>query len=513
MSIATGAQAAKTLRWAGFTDATSMDPYNVNETFTLGFTGNIYDGLVTRGKDLSIQPALATSWTTPDTTTWIFNLRKGVKFHNGNAFTADDVVFSYNRVISEGSDMKANFASVESLTKKDDYTVVVKTKGANPILTAYMSTWYIMDKEWAEKNGATDVADIRKGTENHASRHANGTGPYKLVSRQADVKTELERNPDWWGWGKFADGNVDKVVFTPIKQDATRVAAILSNDVDFMYPVPVQDIGRLKKGGITVLQGPELRAVYLGLDIERDELLESNVKGKNPFKDPNVRLALYKAINVDAIVKKIMKGAATPAKGMVVEGVAGYDGKFQRMKYDPKAAKQLLAKAGYPKGFEIGFDCPNDRYVNDEQICQAVVSMWARVGVKAKLLAQTKSLYFKKALSRDTTAYLLGWAPGTGDGLNTLQNLIMTPNKEANEGRFNLGGYSNAKVDDLSKKAASEMDEKKRTKMLQDALNLAHKEVATIPLHYQQVIWGAKKGLSVAQRADNMFMIRWAKMK
>ncbi len=506
--------AGKEFKWAGFTDAISMDPYNVNETFTLGFTNQIYDGLVTRGKNLEILPALAVSWSNPSPTKWLIKLRQGVKFHNGNPFNSDDVIFSYQRVNSKGSDMKGNFALVEDIKATGPYTIKITTKGPYPILLSQLSTWWIMDKEWAEANNATEVTDIRTGTENFAHRNANGTGPFMLVSRQADVKTVLKRNPDWWGWSNgLGNSNITLATMTPIKQDATRIAAILSGDVDFMYPVPVQDIGRLKRAGIDVLQGPELRVIYLGMDIARDELLESSVKGSNPFKDYRVRLALYKAINVDLIVKKIMKGVATPARGMVVKGVTGYDGTFQRMSYDPNASRALLAKAGYPNGFEVGFDCPNDRYVNDEQICQAVVSMWAKIGIKAKLNAQTKSLYFKKALSRNTSTYLLGWSPGTVDGHNVLQNLIMTPNKAEKVGRFNLGGYSNKRVDALTRLSAAELDTAKRTRMLKRALNLAHWEVGTIPLHYQQVVWAARSNVSVVQLASNFFQLRWAVIK
>jgi len=507
----TGAAQAQTFRWAGFTDAFSMDPYSFNETFTLGFTGNIYDGLVTRGKDLSIKPSLAVSWEQEDPKTWVFKLRKGVKFHNGNEFDAQDVVFSFERATSEGSDIKAYFSSVADVTARDKYTVVFKTKRINPILLEDISYWWIMDKEWSEANDSTEVADIRENEENHATRNANGTGPFELVSREADVRTELKRNDDWWGWGtELGTSNVEEAIFTPIKQDSTRIAALLSGDVDFMYPVPVQDIPRLKSGGIEVMQGPELRTIFLGMDQFRDELLESSVEGENPFKDPRVRLAMYKAIDVNAIVDKIMKGAAIPAKSMVAPAVTGYDESFQRMEYDPEAAKELLAEAGYPDGFEVGFDCPNDRYVNDEQICQAVTAMWAKIGVKADLLAQTKSIFFGKILKRDTSVYLLGWSPSTVDGLNVLNNLLVTPDKEGGVGRFNLGGYSNAEVDRIAQEAATELDADKRTELLQKGLNLAHKDVGSIPLHHQQVIWAARDNVDVAQRSDNVFALRWA---
>jgi peptide/nickel transport system substrate-binding protein len=511
-----GSAGAVTFKWAADGDAVSMDPYNVNESFTLGFTGNIYDGLVQRGKDLSIGPGLAESWKTPDPNTWEFTLRRGVKFHDGSDFTSADVVFSWQRAISQGSDLKGYFISVDKVEAKDPYTVVIRTKQPNPILLADISYWWIMSKAWCEKNKAVDVADIRKGTENHASRNANGTGAFILTSRQAGVKTTLKRNPGWWGWkarSTQANSNIDEVIFTPIGQDATRVAALLSGDIDMVYTLPVQDLDRVRGAGLKVYQAPELRTIFLGLDQARPELLESDVKGKNPFKDVRVRKAMYMAIDEDTIVSRVMRGAATPAKGMVVDFVTGYNGNFKRYPYDPEGAKKLLAEAGYPNGFTVGFDCPNDRYVNDAQICQAVAAMWARIGINAKLNAQTKSLYFNKILKRDTSVYLLGWSPATVDGLNVLDNLFYTPDDKAGKGRFNLGSYSNPKVDALTEQARAEFDPKKRAKLLQEALDMAHADVGSIPLHYQQVIWGSKKGIDLVIRADNQFGWYWVTSK
>jgi len=505
---------AVTLRWANTGDAVSMDPYYFNETFTLGFTGNIYDGLVARGKDLKIGPALAASWTILDPNTWEFKLRKGVKFHEGQEFTSADVVFSYHRAISAGSDIKANFVSIASIEAKDPYTVIIKTKQPDPILLADLSFWWMLSREWGEKNGATEVADIHHAGVNYATTHANGTGAYMLVSREADVKTVLKKNPDWWGWKSgFGNSNVDQIVFTPIKESGTRVAALLSGSVDMLYEVPIQDLGRIKAAGGKVFQTAETRTVFLGMDQFRDELIDSSVKGKNPLKDRRVRLALYKAIDEDLIVKQIMKGAAVPATSFVTKEMAGYDPNFKRFAYAPDESKKLLAEAGYPDGFEVGFDCPNDRYVNDAEICQAVAAMWAKIGVKAKLNAQTKSLHFGKIGRLETSIFMLGWAPGTIDGQNALDNLLVTRNDATGYGRFNYGRYSNPKMDALVAEARGELGVGKRTKLLQEALDMAHTDVAAIPLHYQQVIWTAANTVDLAQRADNMFCWYWVNMK
>jgi peptide/nickel transport system substrate-binding protein len=505
---------AATLRWANTGDAVSMDPYNINETFTQSFTGNIYEGLIARGRDLKIIPALAESWRTVEPNTWEFKLRRGVKFHEGEDFTAEDVVFSYKRAMSVPSDIKGYFLTVAGVEAKDPYTVIIRTKQPNPILLADISSWQIFSKSWCEKNGATESTSIRQNIENYASRHANGTGAYILVSREADVKTTLKRNPNWWGWKTgLGDSNVDEVVFTPIKQDGTRVAALLSGSVDMLYEVPIQDLDRVRAAGDKVFQAAETRTVFLGMDQTRDELLESNVKGKNPLKDRRVRLAMYKAIDEDLIVSRIMKGAATTATGFLVKEGAGYDPNFKRLGYNPDEAKKLLAEAGYPNGFEVGFDCPNDRYVNDAQICQAVTSMWARIGIKANLNAQTKSLHFAKIGRLDTSVYMLGWAPNTIDGQNVLDNLLVTRNDATGFGRFNYGRYSNKEMDALAAQSRGELDLDRRTKILQQALNLAHSDVGTIPLHYQQVIWVAGPKVELTQRADNWFVWSWVNLK
>jgi peptide/nickel transport system substrate-binding protein len=237
------------------------------------------------------------------------------------------------------------------------------------------------------------------------------------------------------------------------------------------------------------------------------------VKGKNPFKDHRVRLALYKAIDEDAIVSKIMRGAALAATVMVVPEVTGFDPKAKRLGYDPAEAQRLLAEAGYPNGFSIGFDCPNDRYVNVAQICQAVTSMWAKIGVQAKLNAQTKSLHFGKIGRLETSIYMLGWAPGTIDGQNALDNLLVTRTDGSGYGRFNYGRYSNPKMDSVVALARGELDAKKRTKLLQEALDMAHADVGSIPLHYQQVIWTSAKNVDLGQRADNIFCWYWVNVK
>ena len=365
----------KVFKWANDGDVNSMDPYARNETFLLSFLGNVYEGLVRRSPALALEPALASSWKLTSPTTWEFKLRQGVKFHDGTPFVADDVVFSITRASTGASNMKGYFPSLKEIRKVDEQTVVLETKYPDPLMVDKLAQIFIMSKAWAEKNGAVNVADLTKPDEsNFATRNANGTGPFKLQSREPDVKTVLVKNTDWWDKHK---GNIDVAEFNRIANAATRTAALRSGEVHFVYTVPPQDEDALSKDPNTkVVAGRETRVVYLGFDQERPELLKSNVKGKNPFKDKKVREAIHRSIDVDAIKRTVMRGQSFPTNLMVAPGINGYMKDLDKRPalLKPEEAKKMLADAGYPNGFEVGMDCPNDRYVNDEKICQAVVA-------------------------------------------------------------------------------------------------------------------------------------------
>jgi peptide/nickel transport system substrate-binding protein len=489
-----------------------MEPYFLNETFLLGFLGNVYEPLVGRGKKLELVPKLAVSWEQTEPTTWRFHLRPNVKFADGTPFGADDVVFSYQRVIGEGSDLKSKLASVKEVRKVDDLTVDFVTKTPDPLLPGQFSQWYIMSKAWCEKNGATKATTAKQKEETYATRHTNGTGPFMVTVREPDVRTVAVPNPHWWG---KREDNLSEVDFRVIKSDATRVAALLSGEVDMVYTVPIQDVERINKTPHRkVLQGPEMRTIFLGMQQALDELPDSNVRGKNPFKDVRVRRAFYQAIDEDAIVKKVMRGAATPSGLMVAPAVNGWDKSLNdRYPYDPKAAKKLLAEAGYPQGFTVGMNCPNDRYVNDEQICQAVAQMLARVGVKVNLLAETKSKYFARLQEYKTSFYLLGWTPDTYDSWNPLFSLMATRDPATGQGKFNYGGYSNAKLDALTAAIQGEIDPKKRNAEIAEAFKIHKEEFGHIPLHQQALAWGIKDNVGLVQLPDNVFNWSWVRVK
>jgi peptide/nickel transport system substrate-binding protein len=413
------------------------------------------------------------------------------------------------------SDLRVRLSADTKVVKVDDHTVDFVTEKPNPILHVEWGTWYIMSKSWTEKNDAVLPQSATKDKENYATRHANGTGPFMLVSHEPGVKTVFKANPNWWD-NKNKEHNVTEVIFTQISNDATRVAALLSGQVDMAYPIPVQDMKRVDGNASTrMLVGPELRTIFLGMDQFRDELLYSSVKGKNPFKDKRVRQAFFQAIDIEAIKKKVMRGLSEPSAMMIAPGVhGGGNPKFKRLPYDPAASKKLLAEAGYPNGFEVGMDCPNDRYVNDEQICLAAVSMLAKANIKVNLLAQPKAKYFAKILAPklDTSFYLLGWTPGSFDSYNPLNFLHACP-KETGEGKFNLGGYCNPEVDALNAKILSETDQAKRDAMIEQAWTMTIGDVAYIPLHQQALAWGVNNKVDLKQRPDNQFAWRHVMVK
>ncbi len=508
--VAVAPATAKTLRYADSTDIHSMDPYGATESNTFAFLHHIYEPLVRYNAELRTEPALATSWEIVSPTLWRFKLRGGVKFHNGNPFTSDDVVMSIKRAIHPDSPIKSNLPVVEDVKKVDDLTVDFVLKETDPLLLNYLTNIYIFDKEWMTEHNSVNPVNVRKGEESYASTHANGTGPFMLESRQPDAKTVLAVNPDWWDTPRH---NLTKIVFTPIKSDATRVAALLSGEIDLMTPSPLQDAPRINRTeGVSVLEAPALRTIMFGLNQGRAELHDSNIKGKNPLSDLRVRKALYQAIDMDLIRKKIMRNKSRNAGLLVAPEVPGFDPSLNgRFPYDPDAARKMLGAAGYPDGFEVGMDCPNDRYVNDEEICQAVVSMWAKIGVKARLTAQTKGKHFEKVLGGKSDIYMFGWATlPMLDAYSVISAILSTPKGKL--GAWNPGLYSNAEVDALAAKISRELDAAKRVKMMTEVLKIAKEEVALIPLHQQPLSWGIRDNVHVPQTADNKPRLWYAKV-
>lgn len=510
-----GIAEAKTFRYATTGDVLGLDPHANNEGPTNTMKGNLYGRLLHRKADLSLEPDLATKWEKLDATTWRFSLRQGVKFHNGNDFNADDVLFSYKRQTQESSDMSFALATVKEIRKVDDYTIDIITKGPDPILLLNMPIFYIVDKEWIEANNAFEVVRA-SGSTNFANVNTNGTGPFKLVEWVQDTRLVLEPNENYWN-KDGVEHNITRAVFTPISNDATRVAALLSGEIDLMYPVPLQDVNRLENDpNASALQGPELRTIFLGFDQWRDESLDMPGSGKNPFKDKRVRQAFYQAININAIKRVVMRNAATPTGLMIAPGINGFQEDMNdRPAYDPDAAKKLLAEAGYPDGFPVTFDCPNDRYVNDEEICTAVIPMLERVGIKVTPNFQTKSKHFNKigkAENNNTSFFMLGWTPGSYDALNPLMQLMSTG--KPGHGDWNCGQYNHPRVAELTEMIKTEMDESKRNAMIREAFQIHKDDFGHITLHQQALAWGVRSDTvkSVIQRPFNDVDLRYVVM-
>ena len=503
---------AKTLRFSSQGDIVTIDPHAQNEGFTNAFLDHIYEPLVTRGRDLKVEPCLAVSWQAVNPTTMRFKLRPSVRFHDGAAFTADDVVFSIQRALADTSNFKPYLAGVREAKKVDDLTVDILTEGPAPVLIPQLTEVRMMNRAWATQHNVLKPQDFKNKEETYASRNANGTGQFVLQSREADVKTVAVLNSNWWG---KAEGNVNEIVYQPIKQDSTRIAALLSGEIDFVLDPPPQDITRLKQDPkLKVVEGNENRTVFLGMDQWRDELVYSNVKGKNPFKDKRVREAFQLAIDVNAIKTQVMRGLSIPTAVMFAPQVDGYPKDLDRVKPpDRERARKLLAEAGYAQGFEVTLDCPNNRYINDEKICVAVAAMLAQVNVKVRVNAMPRATYFPKIQNFDTSFYMLGWGVPTFDSQYAVESLIRTLVPKTADGDYNLGKYSNPKVDEAIDKLKTEVDPKKRAALAHEASAIHQADVGHIPLHFQVIPWVMRSNVSVVHRADNKLTVKWVRIQ
>jgi peptide/nickel transport system substrate-binding protein len=499
------------LKWAAQNDVLTLDPHSQNHATTLSILQHTYEGLTRYTRDYKVEPCLATDWKQMSDTHWRFNLRKGVKFHDGSPFTADDVVFSFNRIRQPQGTMQIYVTGISEVKKIDDHTVDIITAGPVPILLRNITDFRIMSKTWAEKNNSQSVQDYAKKQETFASRNTNGTGPYMIKGWEPDKQIVFAHHKGWWG---KLDGNVTDVVYTPIKSDATRVSALLAGDVDLVTDLPVQDVERLRKDPkLKVLDGHEVRTIFIGMDQHNNELKYSSVKGKNPFKDVRVRQALNMAVDREAIKRVVMRGLSIPAGIMVAPGVHGHSKEIDRvMKYDPAGAKKLLAEAGYPEGFEFTLDCPNNRYVNDERICQALVGMWAKAGLKVRLNAMPFANFIPKILNFDSSAYMLGWGVATFDALYTLQSLVRTKTTGA-DGSFNLGRISDPKLDTTIDAIKIATDPRARDALLREGLVTTRDMHYYVPLHHQLRPWAMKRNVSIVHAADDRPQSRFATVK
>ena len=502
---------AQTIRWSASGDPNTMDPHSQNVGTVTMVLQQIYDPLIARSRSLGLDPGLATGWTQIEPNRWRFTLRPNVRFHEGEAFTSDDVVFSIARAQAPSSNFNIYVDTIERVVAVDALTVDIITRAIDPILPNKLASIFMMSRSWSERNNAARPQNTRTREETFTVRNVNGTGAFRLASREPDVRTVLTRNPGWWGWANANNGNVAEIIFRPIASDATRVAALLSNEIDFVLDPPLQDLQRLRGApGLRVLEGPEVRTIFLGLDVARDELLYSDVRGRNPFRDLRVRQALYHAIDIAAIQRVTMRGQSVPTGTLFPEQVQGFSREEDvRLPFDPTRARALLAEAGYPQGFGVTLDCPNNRYINDEQICQAVAAMWARVGVRTTLKSQPLAPFFAQIQRDDTSVYLLGWGVPTLDGLYSFQSLLATRNGAQGDGSWNYGRYSSPAMDALIDRMKTQTGEARQDAMRQ-ALHLYRTDIPSIPLHHQMIPWAMRSSIEIPHMANNQPYFRWA---
>jgi peptide/nickel transport system substrate-binding protein len=494
---------AQTLRWARSMDVSSLDPHAANTGPNILLAHQIYEPLIVRQLDGWMVPALATFWTlTADPTVWEFKLRPNVKFHDGAAFTAEDVVFSIERARAETSDMKSLLSSVESVSPVDDLTVRIKTKGPDPLLPNNLTDIFMMDREWSERHGALRVQDAKGGSAGVAAASANGTGPYMLVSREKDVETVMRRNESYWGRTEFPLG-IQEIVYRPIPDNARRIAALLSGDVDFVQDVPVDEIQRLHGSpGIHLNTGPENRSIFLGLNVGGRELASSDVKGRNPFADRRVREAAGMAIDRDALRRTVMRGQSVPAGVIVPPFSNGYSKELDRPSpFDPAKARALLREAGFPNGFSVTLHCTNDRYVNDEGLCRVIAEMLSRIGVRTNAVAQPAIRHFAQVRRAELDLYLLGWGVTTFDSEYIFSNLYYT--NTGSLGGWNGTKFSDPGIDAQIRSLRTEIDTARRSAGMAMLWQKLKAEAVYVPLHNQTITHAMRNGFDIPIDVSN----------
>jgi peptide/nickel transport system substrate-binding protein len=479
------------------TDVTAIDPHYHNLTPNNNVAWHLFGYLVSRDEKSQLQPGLATEWRTIDPLTWEFKLRRGVKFHDGSEFTADDVVASIDRVPkvpNSPSPFTAYTKQIRKIDVVDPYTIRFRTATPYPLMPSDMTQVAII----AKAHAAASTEDFNSG------KAAIGTGPYKLVRYAKSDRIELARNDAWWGgrtpW--------EKVTLRILPQDAPRVAALLSGDVQVIENVPTSDVAKLRSNRqLSIYRAVSDRLIYLHLDSARDvSPFVTDRAGaplaKNPLKDPRVRKALSKMINRPAIVERVMEGEAVMAGQLVPDFLFGATKNLAVETYDLDGAKKLLAEAGYPDGFGITIHTPNNRYINDEQIAQAVAQMLSRGGVATKVVAMPSATFFTQATDLKFSLMLVGWSTGTGEASSSLKALLMTFDREKGFGTANRGRYSNGKVDALTEDALQTVDDIKREAYLQRATEIAINDTGIVPLHFQVNLWAARDGIVYQPRLD-----------
>ncbi|MCE2915614.1 MAG: ABC transporter substrate-binding protein [Rubrivivax sp.] len=501
---------AQQLRVASAFDPQTFDPHAIALLYHTRVVHQVYESLVGRDQNFKIEPALALSWSMPGPTTWRFALRPGVVFHDGSAFTADDAVFSIERALMPTSQRAFMLKGVKAVRKLDPLTIEFQLESPDAVLPEKLQYVSMMSKAWSEKNGLGRPQDFNAKQETFAVRNANGTGPFKLDRFEADVRAVLLRHDGWWGWGDKRSGNVRQVTFTTIRSDATRLAALSSGEIDLVLDPPYQDIQRLKRDTrLRLMQTADLGQQYLTFDHASAELRDSDVKGRNPFKDLRVRQAVYHAINVPLIVDKVLRGQAVPTGTFLSSQVDGSPPELdRRLPFDPARARALLAEAGYPTGFAVTLDCVNVAW--RENVCQAASAMLTQVGIRATLRSSPSNQFFPKLTGGTGSFVEFGWTP-TPDAWSSLNALLRTWDRSGG-GTFNAGRYSNAKLDPLIDQIRVEPDLTRRRAMVATVLRLVADDLPYIPLYRRTLTWAATQKVSATIWPNDAIELRWVRI-
>jgi peptide/nickel transport system substrate-binding protein len=511
LCVACALAPAAPLRIASGFDPQTMDPHALALLYHTRTAFQVYESLVGRDENFALEPALAVSWQAVDAKTWRFRLRPGVVFHDGTPFTADDVVFSVERAMGKTSQRSFLLKGVTQARRVDDLTVDLLLEAPDAVLPEKLQYVAIMSRAWAQKNGVEVSQDFNGKQETHAVRNANGTGPFRLVRYEPDVRTILQAHAQWWGAKDKRNGNVTEVTFVPIKQDATRLAALASGEIDLVLDPPFQDVQRLKANGrLALLQIPDIGQQYFTFDQARDELVSGDVKDRNPFKDKRVRQAVYHALDVDLIVRQVLRGQATPTGAFLSTRVDGSPAALdKRLPHDPAKARTLLREAGYPNGFSVTLDCVNIAY--RENVCQAAAAMLTQVGIRTSLRASPTNQFFPK-LSQATASFIeFGWTP-LPDPYSSLNALFRTWSADG-FGTFNAGRYSNPKLDAVIDAIRVEPDLDKRRRMVGDALRIVHDDLPYVPLYRRTLTWAMDRKVRAVQWPNDTIELRWVRVQ
>ena len=517
LALATGPAAAQAptkpglLRIASAFDPQTLDPHALALLYHSRVAYQVYESLISRDAQFKLEPALALSWQNTAPLVWRFKLRPGVRFHDSTPFNADDAVFSIARVLAPSSQRAFQLRGVTGARKVDALTIELLLETPDAVLPEKLPYVTMMSKAWCEQHGVTLPQNFSAKQETFAVRNANGTGPFRLLRYEPDVRTVLERHAGWWGWADARNnGNLQQVEFVTIRADATRLAALTSGEVDLLLDPPFQDIARLQADPrISLLRSTDIGAQYLALDQARDELPGSNVSGRNPFKDRRVRAAVYHAINAPLIADKVLRGQAVPTGALLSSRVDGSPPELDaRLPYDPAKAKALLAEAGYPNGFTLAMDCVNIAW--REAVCQAVASMLAQVGIKASLRSSPTGQFFSKLTGGTISLAEFGWSP-TPDAWFSLNGLLHSYSANG-QGTFNAGRYSNPGLDLLIDNIRSEPDLLRRRAMVATVLRMAGEDLALLPLFRRTLTWAMRRPVSATQWPTDTIELRWVRI-